>query len=740
MQGFQIRRWLVVWLLAACPAALAQIMIVPPRPPRPPIPPPRPVPRPIPPPRPALEPARLVEHRVEARLRQGAVTNEATLVLHNPNATPYEGTLLYPVPGDAAVHGLSMTINGKPVAAELLSAEEARKLYEDTVRRLRDPALLEVAGRRLIRARVFPIPPNGHQTLRLTYSHYLAPEGGLLTYRYPLRAPCAAPGSLKKLSLVLDIESPLPIKSILSPTHRVDVVAQGERRAKVSFEAENTTPERDFILYVSLSDRAVGLHLVTWREAGKDGYFLALLGPGYEVSRTVRAGPRAVVFAIDTSGSMSTDDKIGQVRRALIYCLEHLDPGDRFNIIDFSTTARAFRPGLVPAGKAEVAEAVKYVRALEARGGTAIEKALQRAVEMGKGVETPYVVLFLTDGKPTIGASDVPTLLKTVRAAGLKNLRLFTFGVGYQVNTHLLDRLARENHGDSTYVTPGEKVDRRVVALHKKLSHPALTDVTLAFAGLHVEDVYPQKLPDLFYGSHLTVVGRYRGTGDKAVTLTGTVDGKRRTFTYEGAFAEKDTAADWLPRLWATRKIGYLLDEIRLHGDKKELRDEVVRLSKEFGIVTPYTSFLVLEDVKARPRAQRGAGGRFMREHAEQMTPAAPAAREGLLRAKSGRSAVDAAVGLGRMRRAEAPAESKDTAMGGDFARGIRRVDGKTYYLLDGRWTVSTWDGRAETVKVKYLSDEYFRLARRHRALARAFALGPRVIAEFQGRFYEVIE
>jgi Ca-activated chloride channel family protein len=715
-----------------CAVVHAQIII--------PIPPPPPHPIPPPWPRPQLAPPEIREHKVEVKMVDGAISTAMDLVFFNPNNVPYEGELVFEVPGDAALHDLSMLINGKEVRAELLSREEARRIYEDTVRRMRDPALLEITQERLIRARVFPIPAGGEQRIKLKYSHQLQAEDGLYTYRYPLRSRVPAAKPCQKFSIVIRIESQVPIKSVVCPTHKVDVVLEGDRRASASYEAERLQSDNDLVLYVTVSQKDVGLKLVTYREKGKDGYFMAMLGPGYDPEKEAEIQAKAVVFAIDTSGSMSGEQKIDQVRQALKYCLEHLNPGDKFNVVDFSTTARAFRPELVPAEKGNIEQAVKYVADLEARGGTAIADALKTSVAMGRSATVPFLLVFLTDGKPTIGTDDTQQLLDVVKAGDAKTLRLFPFGVGYEVNTHLLDRLAQEYHGATTYVLPGEDVAQKLVSLHRKITYPALTDMALEFKGIRVYDLFPPALPDLFRGVSLTVVGRYEGSGDKAIELSGTLLGTRRRFTHEGTFAEEDTRSDWLPRAWATRKIGYLLDQIRLRGEKPELKDEVVRLSKEFGIMTPYTSFLVFEDEARRVGPPPPVP---MPMRAETLGPAARdfmnAERKGMREAE-GAGAVRSAMGLDRMKAGELEGVPGTSAVDESLRQVMRRVGGQTYYLVNDRWVASTWDGKQESVKVKYMSDEYFRLARENKELARAFALGVKVIAECKGKFYEVVE
>jgi Ca-activated chloride channel family protein len=436
---------------------------------------------------------------------------------------------------------------------------------------------------------------------------------------------------------------------------------------------------------------------------------------------------------------MSDNDKIGQARRALAFCLKSLAPEDRFAVVDFSTTARSFRPDLTPAAAEKVAAAVEYVQGLQARGGTNIQEALTTALKMGGRGERPYFVVFLTDGLPTMGEEDPKALSDMVRKLASDRVRLFTFGVGHDVNAVLLDRLAEDNRGDRAYVAPGEDMELKVSSFYTKISCPMLSDVKVSLAKANTYDEFPRQAPDLFRGSQISVVGRYRSPGPVAIQVSGKVNGQPREFTFEATLADSDRTHDFLPRLWAVRKVGWLLDEIRLRGEKAELKDEVVRLSKEHGILTPYTSYLVTEDSPRGPRAPRPLPEVVFREVRERRAAAAKGAAASTLEAQVGAGAVAASRDVQALRAGDA--EAAETAwLGKERDAAVRQVGDRTFYFDGVRWVVSAYDGKQETKKVAYFSDEYFQLIRRHPALARAFALGDRVIAELDGVFYEVVE
>ncbi len=741
-------------LLAAsvAPAALAQAIILP-----------RHRERPVPDVREDL-PLEIRSLAVETTIQGRVATTRVDQVFFNPSPVEIEGTYLFPLPEGAAVEKFSMFVDGAEVQGELLDASRARGIYESIVRRRRDPALLEFVGTRLFRASIYPIPARSEKRVKLSYSEMLTGDAGSVTWRFPLANARHAPRPIGRASLVVDASTDRRLTSAFSPTHRVDVTRKDERRVRVSWEGTEVLPDQDFSLILQEPAGDLGFSFAANRPAGDEGTFLLLVAPAVDMD--AKAIPRDVVLCLDTSGSMA-GEKIEQAKNALRYGVRSLGPDDRFGLVTFSTEPRRFRDALVPAGSAEKDAALAFIDGIQAVGGTCIDEALQASLGYldGGDADRPGVVLFLTDGLPTIGERDPAAILEKARRRAGPRVRLFPFGVGYDVNTVLLDRLAEDLRGARDYVAPKEDIEQKVSALVAKTTHPVMTDVTIAVEGAPVHDLYPRRLPDLFRGSELTVLGRY-GTGGKAVIrVRGKVRGQVKEFVNEVAFPDREESAGFLGRLWAVRRVGHLMDEIRLHGETAELREEVVRLAKRYGILTPYTSYLVLENEEMLRRFGGVDDGtltdqlrRLAREGGE-VPPAADAGSGGGSSAGSssgagsgsgsggagtpsgsapaGRPAVEKSLEAKAMKDANSAEDAK--AGDGRLDAFVRRIDGKTFYLKDGVWIDAEVLKGAPRKTVVAFSDEYMELAAKDRVLAKAFALG-RVVVKSGADVYEVVD
>src|SRR5258707_2276763 len=418
-------------------------------------------------------------------------------------------------------------------------------------------------------------------------------DNGLINYTYPLKTDYAGSVAIQDVAVSVSVSSKDPISSVYSPNPLVIISRTDDRNFKAGFETSGYRADEDFSLYYGVASSAVSANLLTYRaSASEDGYYMLMITPPTTVDAS-KIIPKDVIVVLDQSGSMQ-GAKWQQARAAVSYVLKNLNAQDRFNAIVFSTGTRLYAKSLQPV--AEAPKDIEWVNGLDALGGTEINAALTNAISM-MDPEPQTVLLFLTDGLPTEGITDVKQILSNVSKAAAPNLRIFSFGVGNDVDTFLLDSLSSTYHGVSVYVRPNEDIEQKVSSLYNKITSPVLTNVKLDYGSMNASDIYPaDPLPDLFAGSQLVVVGRYRDQGTATVTLTGLFNGQMQTYTYKDlAFPANAGGQPFIPRLWATRKIGALLNTIRLNGETPELVDAVVRLSTRYGIITPYTSYLIQE-------------------------------------------------------------------------------------------------------------------------------------------------
>lgn len=667
-------------------------------------------------------------HRVSVEIENQIAVTRIDQVFYNPNDWEVEGMYVFPMPQGAGVGDFNLWIDGEPIQGEIMEADQARAKYEAIVRSLRDPALLEYAGQDAYQAHIFPIPAKGEQRIELEYSQVLNLDQGLVRYIYPLNTEKFSAQPLENVSVHIHIRSKEAIRAVYSPDYSVDVEREGDYEVRVGYEEQNVLPDSDFNLYYSLGETEA-IHLLSTNEnnsPSEDGTFLLLLAPPLDVPEAVA---KDVILVLDRSGSME-GDKFKQAQEAVSYILQHLNPEDRFNLIAFSTSVDAFAPGL--RSTSEASEALNWVDRLNAQGSTDINRALLEAVT-SVNPEKPTYLIFLTDGLPTEGVTSSEQIIKNLADAAPASLRLYPFGVGFDVDTYLLDWLAQSHHGLSTYVLPNERLDETLSDFYARISAPVMTDLVLDFGKIAVYDLYPSPLPDLFQGTQIVLLGRYKIGGDTDITLTGNINGQVREIKFPNqkfdigeltTISHNTTRLSTIPRLWATRKIGHLLQQIRLEGPNQETINQIVQLSIRYGIVTPYTSYLVTEPMPLGEAQQE----RIAEQLSEQMDTMSAAPSYG-----------QAAVENATIQKSLAGAQEA-TSPEPATREQVRYVGERTFVQVSDKWIDTAFDPELmQPTEIVFLSPEYFKLIEENTFLATAFALGPQVIALSDGIAYEVV-
>ena len=671
-------------------------------------------------------------------------------IFHNPSRFRLEGEYLFAIPNEAQIHDFHLYINGKKTKGEILDSKEASKIYEDIVRSMRDPALLEYSGQSLFKARIFPIESKKDRKIELSYAQVVEFDAG--TYRFSLPIKQSGQGSIEKFHMVINLEAEGELANIYSPSHQIDVNREGRNRARISFERDHLEGDRDFILYYSLADREINTTFLTFRpRTDRDGYFMMLVTPRYDVTEK-RVLPKDVIFVVDVSGSMA-GEKIEQTRDALRHCVNSLNSEDRFEIIRFSSVIENFQNGLKSAGSDEKKNAVYFIDNLNASGGTNINSALKRALQLKTTPDNRSTnIVFLTDGLPTEGETDVNRILQNIKHEDKQFIRIFSFGVGFNVNTFLLDKISRDSHGSANYVKPGENIEKEVSNFFTKISSPVLTNPEIDFGDLAVYDVYPQELPDIFKGQRVSVIGRYRKDGKGRIILTGQQSGKILRFEYPVSFERRDQNNEFISKLWANRKVSHLLYQIRFNGENPELIQSIKNLSEQYGIVTPYTSYLVREQEKEMAAVRdEVAGGRAGADL--NRLEIASKARES--KAKEDEESIGSAVYYEALQGAAlsaAKSSGKSAVISSRVMKKvafneiemnmiltIKRIAGKTFNLKNGYWIENGLELNSQPDKmIVFLSDEYFELNKKDGELRKILALGQKLLFTWDGVMFKI--
>jgi len=660
------------------------------------------------------------EHHVTVDIDNSVAKVHVDQTFYNPNDFDVNGTYIFPIPTNATISTFSMKVDGDSVVGEVLDSEKARDIYEDYVMKMIDPMLLEYIGDGMYKTSIYPIESKEDVRVELDYVQTLSAGSGFLKFWYPLATEKYSSSPLEEVSISFDITNSQEIKTVYSPTHSTSVKIKNSGEATASYEAAGVTPDKDYELLIGLSSEDFGVNVASYDNDSEDGYFMLTASSKNELAED-EIMPKDIVFVLDVSGSMY-GAKIDQAKEALNYIFDEMENSsseDKFNVISFSDYIDVFsETGLLEASEENLAMAKDFVDDLEAIGGTDINGSMLKALEFFDTASlNSKIVVFLTDGEPTVGEIDDGKILANVVAANTVGTRIFTFGLGNKVNTHLLDSIASISRAYTNYVLEDGKIEDSISAFYDKIAFPVLTDVSLSFSGgIGEYDLFPDVISDFYKGSQLILFGRYKTPAASVVTLNGKFNGQEKTYSSSTNFVSDDESFDYIPTLWATRKIGYLMDEIRLNGESSELKNSIISLSKKFGIITEYTSFLVEENVTGSDSDNLSK-----------------ALNERGFTEDTGEDAFGAATGVQSLKNTDTASGALET--GEDVSSNFKTVSAKTFYLTDGRWIDSEYNGGTVT-NLDFASDAYFDTVTAVPSLGQYFALSQNVTACVSGVCY----
>jgi uncharacterized protein YegL len=674
------------------------------------------------------------ELTVHADIHNQVATVNVSQTIRNVSGREVEVELLFPLPAAGAVQNFILMVDGKEVPGALLDRDEARSIYEGIVRRKQDPALMEYAGYGLYRTSVFPVPAGRTRTISLKYTLLCSQKGGNIQFIYPFGTQKFSNDRIGKIQFTANITSDKELRNIFSPSHKILIDRTVSRTVKVSWMEMNSLPMQDFKLYFTPSSQEVSVSLMSYMASGEtSGSFLMLINPDIK-SRADKKVPKDVIIVIDKSGSMS-GQKMEQARKAAEFIINNLNSEDRFNLVVYESSVNNYQNRMIPYSPEAVRDAIAYINNISASGGTNINDALARALSFTNAGTRPQYILFLTDGMPTVGETNEQRIASNALNANKHKTRIYSFGVGYDVNARLLDRISADHGGSVTYVKPGENLEIAVSEFYKSIQTPVLTDISLEIASAMVTDVFPVRIPDFFEGSQIEIAGRYAKAGRTKIILKGNSFGEEKRFEYDVVFSGKGENPEYahIESIWATRKIGYLIDQIDLHGHNPELVNSLTDLSRKYGIITPYTSFLAREDVNIYDTQITVRETTQQLQQLQEVSGArAVNQRENKSVMKSNTKSVAAGV-----------AQYEDASGKVQVVETVKNVGGRAFYYKSDSWVDGTLSEKDLTAakEVRQFSEEWFDLSRQNsQEMNQLMTFDKQVVVRLNGQVYKIIQ
>jgi Ca-activated chloride channel homolog len=669
-------------------------------------------------------------HRVYCTIENGVATTVIDQEFVNPLTDELaKGTYVFPIPANATINGFTIVVDGIEKQATTLSKTDARDLFITAIKNSQQASLLEYTQNGALSLEIGNMEPGASRHVHISYTEVLLMTDGLAKYLYPLNTEKYSMRLIDTVSITVTVKNAAPITSVFSPSFPITVDRISASSLTAHYTAIRSRPDRDFDLYYKVSDKALSFHLFAYKTGADDGYFLMLMTPQFKkdtlASQTIA---KDMVFTIDRSGSMA-GVKIQQARDALTFCVNRLLPADFFNIVMFNHEVATNSQELLPA-LGNIAQALEYVNTITADGNTDISLALTTSLAKIKESDRPHYLIFLTDGRPTAGVTNDNQISANVNAANTKNTRIFSVGFGFDVNTVLIDKLSIDNNGYPLYCNPDQSIEQVISDLYKRIEAPILTspEISIISSGSAVTTygISPEKLPDLFAGSEIAVYGRYHGSGEASVSLTGRVKENSDTLSFTANFPDSLISYAFIPRLWATQHIGRLMTRIKLQTMTQEnltaLVDSVKALSLAYGIVTPYTSQVFVQD---------GSGGSL----------------SGTLQLSSGKSANDASNLMQGMQQNSNAAQTMVADTNSvpytvaPRLNQIQNASNKAFvFASDSIWKDASFDSTKPSDTIYYGTDEYFALADKSRDLLDLLSVGNQTAFNYQGQNYLILD
>ncbi len=543
---------------------------------------------------------------------------KVTQEFENNFSEKIEAVYVFPLPQNAAVDDMTMRIGERVVRGKIMKREEARGAYEAAKSNGQVASLLDQERSNIFTQAVANILPGEKIVIEISYVETLKYEDGSYEFMFPMVVgPRYIPGALNDkgtgtaqvpdaskitppvatdraghdISIRVHLDAGVPVETVASKSHQIESAALSAGSFDVKLKNDKTIPNKDFILRYDVAGKKIEDAVLTHRD-GRGGYFTMILQPPDRVEAK-DVTPKEIVFVLDTSGSME-GFPIEKAKESMKMALDGLYPQDTFNLITFAGDTSVLFEKPVPATPENLQAAQEFLATRKGGGGTEMMKAIKTALDPSDSQQHLRIVCFMTDGYVGNDLEIIGEIQKHPKA------RVFSFGIGSSVNRLLLDKMADEGRGEVEYVTLGDDGSAAAKRFHERVRSPLLTDISLDFGGLKVEDVYPKRVGDLFSAKPVIIHGRFTQPGTGVVKLKGRSFGREVVREIAVNFPESETGHDVLATLWARTRIDDLMSQdyagVQNGNTKPDVKNTITSLGLEYRLLTQFTSFVAVEE------------------------------------------------------------------------------------------------------------------------------------------------
>jgi Ca-activated chloride channel homolog len=526
-------------------------------------------------------------------------------VYENKGNTNIDGVYTFPIPDTAVITGFEAALGGRTLKAIVEDWEEAKRIYEESEETKVNALALEEPYPNVYQFSIGQILPGESVKIKFSYMDMLVYEDDSLMLSIPsVLAPMKennltdtdsqGENTSYKSSLNLLIE-PLTKIRIESPSHDIKIEWEEDiNLAKATFNSYNTTLDKDLVLIFTEEKQAEAAGMIyKYMEGSEDKGILYLrILPKLEASEEEK--PNNYIFLVDTSYSM-TGIKLEEAKDALQLCIRNLSEGDSFNIVAFESRLHFFSDfGKVPFNEQNLRKATDWINNLQAGKGAQIFEALKYALSERNAVGYSTILLFTDDI-----IENEEQVLQYVKE-NIGDNRIFTFGIDTSANSYVINKLAQLGYGKAEFLYEGESIEDMIIKQFSRIESPQVDVQEIDWGSMKVERTYPRTI-DYFYDREpFSIFAKVSGEIEGKITVKGKVGNSDYIKTIDLDGLDLKENAELVQKVWSRKRIDSIEERMKTERGEvyESMRKKVIELSKEYGIVSPETSFIMLEIIE----------------------------------------------------------------------------------------------------------------------------------------------